>query len=131
MSTLKDIYTLRALGACDPAIEWATTQPSAEVAWQNCQRGDWLIWLAVRVLTEPEQRKLALLTVVEIAETAQRPGRDHEARACAETVRAYLRGEATIEQVRVARRAAADAAYAAAAAAYLNLHRRVLPNLFD
>lgn len=37
------------MGACDPAIEWATSYGySYEDAWAECTRGDWMLWLAYK-----------------------------------------------------------------------------------
>lgn len=35
--------------ACKEAVAWAKTQPSYEVAWDACPRGEWLLWLAGRL----------------------------------------------------------------------------------
>lgn len=39
---------LQRLDACAEAVEWARTQPDYETAWRECQRGDWMLWLAAR-----------------------------------------------------------------------------------
>jgi hypothetical protein len=39
---------LRQLHACSEAVEWARTQPDLETAWENCERGDWMLWIAGR-----------------------------------------------------------------------------------
>lgn len=36
------------LGACKPAIRWVGNR-SMYRAWMDCQRADWMIWLAVKV----------------------------------------------------------------------------------
>jgi hypothetical protein len=41
---------LNAMGACADAVEWAHTQPSLAVAWRECERGDWMLWLAGRLI---------------------------------------------------------------------------------
>lgn len=45
MTTLAD--HLRALGACDPAVEWVTAQPDqrSEALWAACRDGSWLLWV--------------------------------------------------------------------------------------
>jgi hypothetical protein len=30
---------------CEPALIWARTQPSYRIAWKNCTRPDWMLWL--------------------------------------------------------------------------------------
>lgn len=37
-----------ALGACDEAIMWANSQPDFATAWQTCERGDWMLWIAAK-----------------------------------------------------------------------------------
>ena len=39
------INKLEELDACSEAIGWVETQETIEQAWQNCERGDWLLWL--------------------------------------------------------------------------------------
>ena len=106
--------TLRRLGACSDARAWAKDQVSFPAAWIACDRGDWLLWIAARVITDPADRMLVVLAACDCAETAlvHVPADEERPRRCIETVRAWTRGEATIEQVREGR----DAAYAAAAA---------------
>jgi hypothetical protein len=118
--------TLKRLGACGDARTWCKEQPSIATAWSNCKRGDWLLWVAARVITNPVERMLVVLAACDCAEKAlvHVPTGEDRPRQCIETVRAWTRGEATIEQVREGRRddaayaAAAAAAYAAADAAY-------------
>ena len=115
--------TLKRLGACSDARTWAKGQTDIAAAWATCDRGDWLLWIAARVITDPAERMLVVLAACDCAETAlvHVPAGEDRPRKCIDTVRAWTRGEATIEQVREGRSAAyaADAAYAAAAdAAY-------------
>jgi hypothetical protein len=32
------------LHACEIAIQWASTQPNPETAWEKCEFGDWMWW---------------------------------------------------------------------------------------
>lgn len=34
---------------CDEARKWCLTQPDYQAAWDACERGDWLLWLAGRL----------------------------------------------------------------------------------
>jgi hypothetical protein len=38
-------FFLLPLRPCAEALEWAKTQKTLKEAWQNCERGDWLLWL--------------------------------------------------------------------------------------
>jgi len=69
--------------ACDPALDWYSTQPDFETAWQNCHRGDWMAWLAEQLGVE---KRLLVLT----------GGR------CAETVIHMMGDERSVSAVRVA-----------------------------
>jgi len=92
------------LSACKDAIEWAGDMTIEEVV-QKCQRGDWLLWLAMRI--DVDDRKLALAKG-----------------ECANTVRYLMKDEASIKAVdygngKISKEmliTAADAAHAAAAA---------------
>ncbi len=37
------------MSACSEAVEFARTQPDLATAWKNCERGDWMLWLAGRL----------------------------------------------------------------------------------
>ena len=49
---------LERLQACNEAIEYVKTQKSAKDAWMNCERGDWMLWIAKRL--DVDDRKLTL-----------------------------------------------------------------------
>ncbi len=112
---------LRAKNACREAIDWLGTRDLA-LAWYECERGDWMIW-GLRTLG-CDDRKTWCNIAADCAERvlpiyeARDPG-DTRPRVAIETLRKWLAGEATLDQVRAAAAvaaaaAAADAAYAAA-----------------
>jgi hypothetical protein len=111
------------LNACSEAQKWANGK-SLAVVWKTCKRGDWLLWLCGKMADKPNwpTRKEVVLAACDCAELALKhvPEGEDRPRKCLETVRAWAAGNATIEEVRIARRAAyaAYAAYAADAAAY-------------
>ena len=80
---------LKAISACESGQEWADGQADYKTAWDTCERGDWMIWIASKQL---DNRKLT--------------GAKAE---CAGLVEHLMKDE----ELRVA----ADAAYAAYAAA--------------
>lgn len=109
---------LAEMGACREAVAWVGTRTLTE-AWAQCERADWMLWLAAKVL----DRKLLVLAACACARTALvhvPPGEDRPLRAI-ETAERWARGEATEEEVGVAVDDA-YAAYAAAAAAYAAAH---------
>ena len=104
--TLHDQLVAR--DACSDAVEWVGTR-TIEQAWAECERGDWMLWLAGRIDID---RKLLVSAACACAEPALafvRAGEDRP-RLAIEVARAWCVGTATLDDVR----AAAAAAYAAA-----------------
>ena len=99
--------------ACDEARKWCLTQPDYPTAWETCERGDWLLWLAGRIGVD---RRLLVRAACACARLAlpHVPAGDDRPRHAIETAEAWVRGDASLGEVRVA----ASAADAAAAAAY-------------
>lgn len=116
MSKLTD--KLKALKACSAGIEWVQDRTPQQM-WEECERGDWLLWLAVKLHVD---RKLIVLAACKCARESLQyvaDGEDRPRRAI-ETAETWCRGDANIEEVRRAANAA-NAAYATAdadAAAY-------------
>ena len=111
---------LTGLGACFDAKTWAKGK-DLHTIWTTCDRGDWLLWIAGKMADKDgwPTRKQLVLAACACAETALkyvRPGQDQPRKAI-ETARAWVRGEASIEDVRRSAYAAADAAAYAANAA--------------
>ena len=119
------ILALKKLGACSDAVAFADKYDSTQAAWDACPRGDWLLWLLGRLAgpVDSDSRKKLVGVCAEIAELVlpifeKRRPNDKRVRECIETCKRYAIGQATIDEVRTARSAAAaayDAAYAAAA----------------
>ena len=108
---------LKKLGACSEAVKWYETQENDEQAWAACERGDWLLWLLGRIKVD---RKRLVLCCCECARLSLKyvPENENRPRIAIETAEKWAKGEASIEEVRAAAYAAADAdaaAYAAAA----------------
>ena len=121
----KHVEYLRSLNACPSAVGYADKFDTLEEAWNACERGDWMLWLVGKLtggeVGSDSRKKLvgvsckcARLALPYVSEGETRP------LMAIETCEAYTRGEATIDQVVSAARAANDAAsdaYAAARAA--------------
>jgi hypothetical protein len=131
------IDKLNRLGACSEAVRWMTTQVSPSVAWRNCKRGDWMLWLLGQQAGDPEgpARKKLVLCACDCARLALKhvPAGELRPLRCIETAERWAHGKATIQEVSEARAADYDAAYAdaadddaddayAAAAAYAAAH---------
>jgi len=100
-------YTLKHGGGCDPAIKWLGGK-SYRDAYETCPRGDWLLWLVHELKIDLRKIALAACECIELGYKFL-PDGEYRARIAVETWRAWVRGEATLEEVR----SAADAAHAA------------------
>ena len=117
---------LERLHPCREALKWAQEQKNQKQAWNDCERGDWMLWLCGKLSGEPEshKRKKLVLASCECARLALKYVKQGEERPIKtiETAEKWANGKATIEQVRKATaagaNAAATAAYAGADAAY-------------
>lgn len=56
------VEKLKALHACDEAVEWISYRRSPETAWKNCNRGDWMLWLLGKLGKRVPKEKLATTT---------------------------------------------------------------------
>ena len=111
---MNHVDRLRALGACLEAIKWASTQPDAKAAWNACEKPYWLLWLAPRIGATHQQIVLAACACAR-TELKYIPEEEERPLMAIEAAEAWARGEVSIEEVRIAARAAL-AAYAAASA---------------
>ena len=109
---------LKKIDACSKSLKWAGNRKTSKAAWLACPRADWLLWLAGRIGIDKNLIILAACDIAEsvlhlVPENEERPGK------AIETVRAFVAGKATIEEVRAARAAAIAVynTYAARAAA--------------
>jgi hypothetical protein len=125
MTSRKLSALLRKLGACKEARKFAEMKTLTE-AWSTCERGDWLLWIAARMVGQHgwpthQQIVLAACTCAETALQYVSKGEDRP-RIAIETARRWAIGEATLDEVRADAAAAyaayADVAYADAAAVY-------------
>ena len=98
------------LNACEPAIKWAEGKSWKEI-FEQCPRGDWLLWL-FRLTKDESENDFALLTIAK--------------GYCANTVRHLMKDQRSLNAVnaainyngdRISLKTAAKAAYAAAHAA--------------
>ena len=93
---------LRELDACSSAIEWVGDRDPA-TAWAECPRGDWLLWVAGRLGAD---RRTIVLAACACARDALRfvPSGETRPLAAIETAERWVRGEASIRDVRAADR---------------------------
>jgi len=122
MNAIDFQHLLEKLNACTEARDWARGKSLVEV-WQQCERGDWLLWLCARMAGEVgwPTRNDVTLAACDCAETALRyvkPGEDRP-RLAIECARRLVAGLATREEAYAAPAAALATAHAAAPAAAL------------
>ena len=51
---MKTIEELEQLHPCSEGLDWAKRQSSLYVAWETCQRGDWMWWLLKQLRVKKE-----------------------------------------------------------------------------
>jgi hypothetical protein len=95
------------LNACDEAIEWAGDRTIEEIV-KDCDRGDWLLWLAKKIDIELQPLTLAKGHCANTVRDLMKNERSIEA---VDMAIAFGEGRATMEELNNAANAAADAAY--------------------
>lgn len=105
-------------GACYDAIKYRKQFKTFEEAWDNCPRGDWMLWIAKKIGVD--ERKLTLAKGL-CAKTVIHLMKDDRSKAAVQAAIDYGSGLIDREQLNAA--AAADAAAAYTAAAYTDAAR--------
>ena len=112
---------------CTEAVEYRNKYKHFKNAWRYCPRGDWMLWLAYKAGVD--KRTLTLAKAL-CAKTVIHLMKDERSVNAVNVAESYGRGNATEEELNIARNAtdayavyaaaayAADAAAAYAAAAY-------------
>ena len=102
---------LQKMNACSEAIEWAENR-TLEQAWNDCERGDWMLWFAEKAGVELRPLTLAKARCAKLVIHLMEDARSINAVEVAER---FGLGTATREELDVAAVAAAVAAADAAA----------------
>jgi hypothetical protein len=119
---------LIALGACKDATDWAKDYRTLGDAWQNCQRGDWMLWLVAQTLGKEQNssgRKRLVFAACQCARLGLPYTTDARVLAAIEVTERWAIGQTSIQEVRDAAYAAAYAASAYAAANAANATARI------
>ena len=98
---------------CREALKFREKFTSFKDAWDNCPRGDWMLWIAQKL--EVDQRKLTLAKAL-CAETVIHLMKDKRSIKAIEVAKAYSKGEVGENELKAAYACADAAAYAADAA---------------
>lgn len=104
---------LEKTGACKEAIFYVRTQKNYEEAWNNCPRGDWMLWIAAKLQID---KRLLTLAKGKCAATVLRLMKDKRSKKAVKAAIDYGHGLIGDEELKNAADAAYDAAYAAYAA---------------
>lgn len=110
----------RALGACPDAVKWLDGRTDPVAAWQECPRGDWMIWIIGKSGVSRQEVVLLACSCARLALPHVLKGEDRP-RLALEAAEGWARGEVGIGEVRRVVKsayAAADAADAVDAVAY-------------
>ena len=100
------------ISACMNARAWVATQKNYKEAWQNCERGDWMLWLGKKLNVDDRKLTMAKAMCAKQVEHLMKDQRSRDAlQACID----YFNGLISREQLTAYADAAADAAAAAAA----------------
>jgi len=114
--TLTPAEFCKATDACKEGRDWAITQPTMADVWDNCPRGDWLMWVALRVTPAADDRMLRLFAVWCARSTPIAGGRvtgdlltDPRSLAALAVAERYANEQATVDELVIAALAAHDA----------------------
>ena len=100
---------------CSEAVKFRMEYPDFETAWDNCPRGDWMLWIASKLNVD----LLKLTTAKALcANTVRHLMQDERSVKAIDVALSFGKGEATVMELEAAADAAAYAANAANAAAY-------------
>jgi hypothetical protein len=102
------------LGACDDALNWADGRTAAE-AWEQCERGDWLLWWSQKEAADARELTLAKARCAKLVIHLMK---DERSIAAVEAAENYGLGLISMEELTAASSSSAASAYAAYASAY-------------
>ncbi len=104
MNMVKWLTQIENMNACPEAVQWANDYDSLEEAWAACDRGDWMLWLLRKRLSDPDgpDNKKLVLTACQCARLVLPYVRAGETRPLKviETAEAWVRGEASLADIK-------------------------------
>ena len=135
----KSINRLTKLNPCSEAVLWIESvrngATTAQEIWDECERGDWMLWLCGKLSggARSSKRKLLVKTACACARLSLKWCNDKRPLQCIETAEAWTDGNASLKDVRFAADAAdaAAAASAYAAAADVDARKNTLKSCSD
>jgi len=107
-------FEISRFSPCKLALEFRSNYSSFEEAWNNCPRGEWMLWIAQKLNVD----LLRLTTAKALcANTVRHLMTDKRSTDAIDVALAFGRGEITQKELKIAATDADTAAYAAAYAA--------------
>lgn len=103
---MKKKFDILQFGPCIDAIRYYENYDSFEQAWQDCQRGDWMIWIAFKLKVD---KKLLFKAKALCAKTVEHLMKDQRSKDAVQAALDYADGKITEKQLKVFACAAADA----------------------
>ena len=101
-------FNLNQFKPCKEALAYYAEKKTFKEAWEDCERGDWMLWIALKLQVE---KRVFTLTKGKCAELVIHLMKDERSKNAVRVAIAYGEGKATDEELKTA----AAAAYAAAA----------------
>src|SRR3972149_1113242 len=105
-------FNINQFKPCLDAAKYYDACKSSKEAWNNCPRGDWMLWIALKLGVDV---KILTLAKVHCALTVRHLMKDKRSINALEVALKFADDKATLEELKVA----ADAAYIAVNAAYI------------
>ena len=106
---------LESLNACRDAIIFSKQFKTPKEVWENCPRGDWMLWIAVKLKVN---KRLLTLAKGKCAETVIHLMKDQRSKDAVKAAIDYGENRINDQELKIAYAAAYAAAADAAAAAY-------------
>ena len=109
---------LKKLDACKDAVEWAKNYKTFQEVWDNCERADWMLWIAGTMADKNGNRKQVVLAACKCARRSLKYVDQGEKRPleAIQTAERWATGKASLEDVRSASASASASAASAASA---------------
>src|SRR6516162_3687052 len=110
---------IKHLRPCEEAVAWAEGFTSNTNAWQECDRGDWMLWLLGHVSGRPysSKRKQLVLCACECVALSFKYSKDKRVTKCLEISKLWVEGKVTEQELAAGAAGAAEASTDAAKAA--------------
>ena len=90
------LYNIEKYSPCLEALAWYKTQPDSRTAWNNCPRGDWMLWIAQKMGVD---ERLLTLAKGYCAKTVMHLMKDKRSRKAVDVAIEYGQGKVTKKEL--------------------------------